>query len=119
MKINSAIYQLIKSNNLFVKTITTDNGIEFEKIGLLANWVNCLIYYCEPYASYQKGSNEHINGIVRRFYKKGTDFTIISDSEIALVQNKINNMSREMFNWHSSQEIYNNEILKLNKKSSI
>ena len=74
MKLNSTVYQLIKKNNLKVKSITIDNGFEFSKIGLLAKWINCYVYFCEPYASYQRGSNEHVNGIIRRFWKKGTDF---------------------------------------------
>ncbi|MEJ3571947.1 IS30 family transposase [Ureaplasma urealyticum] len=46
IKINSIIYRLIKENNLNVKTITIDNGIEFEKIGILGSWINGKIYFC-------------------------------------------------------------------------
>ena len=49
MKVNLDIYKLIKENNLDVKTITTDNEMEFAKIGLLAYWIDYIIYYCEPY----------------------------------------------------------------------
>ncbi len=105
MKCNSVIYRLIKDNKLIVKSITCDNGIEFEKIGLLAGWLNINVFYCEPYASYQRGSNEHVNGIIRRFYKKGTDFSTVTDQEILDMQNKINNMPRKMFNWNSSLTI--------------
>lgn len=51
MKINSALLKLIKQNKLEVKTITIDEGIEFEKIGILAYWAKFKIYFCEPYAS--------------------------------------------------------------------
>lgn len=105
MKCNSVIYKIIKNNNLDVKTITCDNGIEFEKIGILAHWINCKVYFCEPYASYQRGTNEHANGIVRRWYKKGTNFSEISDEEISNIQEQINNMPRKIFNWYSSSEI--------------
>ncbi|MGL4950763.1 MAG: IS30 family transposase [Mycoplasma sp.] len=104
MKCNSEIYKLIKKNNLQVNSITCDNGIEFEKIGLLANWLDCMIYFCEPYASYQRGSNEHANGIIRRWYKKGTNFSEVTDQEIIELQNTINNMPRKIFNWLSSSE---------------
>ncbi|WP_318034619.1 IS30 family transposase [Mesomycoplasma lagogenitalium] len=93
-----------------VKTITIDNGIEFEKIGLLASWLKCKIYFCEPYASYQRGTNEHSNGLIRRIYKKGADFSTISDKEILEIQEKINNMPRKIFNWMSSYE--NKKIIK-------
>ena len=106
MKLNSKVYQLIKKNNLRVKSITIDNGIEFSKIGLLDKWINCHIYYCEPYASYQRGSNEHVNGIIRRFWKKGTDFSNLLNEEILDTQNKINQMPREIFNWKSSLDLF-------------
>ena len=62
-----------------------------------------------PYVSYQKGSNEHLNGIIRRFYKKGFDFSTITDSNINDMQNQINHMSREIFNWKSSYDLYEYE----------
>ena len=46
MKLNSKVYQLIKRNNLYVKSITIDNGIEFSKIDLLAKWIKCHVYFC-------------------------------------------------------------------------
>lgn len=104
-KINSSLYKLVKENSLLIKSITIDNGIEFEKIGLVGKWLNCKIYVCEPYASYQRGTNENFNGLVRRTFKKGTDFSLITDDEIKNVQNRINNMPRKIFNWKSSNEI--------------
>ena len=60
-----------------MKSIAIDNVIEFSKIGLLAKWIKCHVYFCEPYTSYQRGSNKHVNGIIRRFWKKRTDFFTI------------------------------------------
>lgn len=78
MKCNSAIYKIIKENNFIFKSITIDNGIEFEKIGLLAYCVGCLIYFCQPYVSYQRVNNKNINVLIRKERKKrrkeGTDF---------------------------------------------
>ena len=57
-------------NKLYVRSIAFDNGLEFDKIEILAKWLNCKVYYCNPYGSYQRVSNENINGLVRRLYKK-------------------------------------------------
>lgn len=108
--VNQKIEEMIKSNSLDVKTITIDNGIEFQKIGILAKRLNFIVYVCEPYASYQRGSNEHFNGLIRRFYKKGTDFSLVSNQEILDIQNRINNMPREMFGWKTASDMF--EILK-------
>ena len=48
----------------------------------ISKWLDIKAYFCEPYASYQRGSNEHVNGLIRRLYKKGTDFTTITDDNI-------------------------------------
>ncbi|BAC44324.1 transposase for IS1630-like insertion sequence element [Malacoplasma penetrans HF-2] len=112
--INSAIKSLVNKNNLHVKTITIDNGIEFSKIGIAAYWIKCKVYYCEPYASYQRGSNENVNGLIRRVYKKGTDFSLLSDAEINNLQNKINRMPRKMFNYMSSDQYYKKCMNSLN-----
>ena len=76
------IKKLVKTNKLYVRSITPDNCFEFDKIGIFAKWLNCKVYYCNPYASCQKSSNENINGLVRRIYKKGINFNEISDQEI-------------------------------------
>ena len=82
------IKKFVKRNKLYVKSITSDNGFKFGKIGILTKWLNCKVYYSNPYASYRRVSNENINGLVRRLYKKGTNFNEISDQEIYELQEK-------------------------------
>ncbi len=112
MKCNSAIYKAFKCRGIVPKSITIDNGIEFEKIGLVGHWLKCPIYFCDPYASYQRGSNENFNGLIRRTYKKGTNFSEITENDIIKLQLKINTMPREIFNWRSSAELFEIEINK-------
>ncbi|WP_060823261.1 IS30 family transposase [Mycoplasmopsis arginini] len=104
--INSELKKIIKDNGLQVKTITIDNGIEFEKIGILARWMNIKIYRAEPYASFQRGSNEHWNGILRREFKKGFNFNTITQEKLDSVVNQINNMTREILNWKTLLQMY-------------
>ncbi|WNM17230.1 IS30 family transposase [Mesomycoplasma ovipneumoniae] len=68
--INKAIKDLANENNLHIKTITCDNGFEFEQIALLAYWLKIIIYKAEPYASFQRGSNEHANGLIQKVLSK-------------------------------------------------
>ena len=51
-KVNEAFRKMIRDNNLKVKTLTLDNGIEFERIGILAKHLNFKVYLCDPYASF-------------------------------------------------------------------
>ena len=104
--INSAIKKLVEENKLKVKTITVDNGVEFSKIGILAYWINCKIFYCQPYSSFQRGSNENANGLIRRWYKKGFDFSLLSEKDVKNLEHKINSIPRKMFNFLSSNEVF-------------
>ncbi len=68
--INDAIRDIIETNNLKVNSITTDNGSEFCSLGLLCKEFNIKYYYCLPYCSCQRGSNEVWNALFRRSYPK-------------------------------------------------
>uniref|UniRef100_UPI003872D2E3 transposase n=1 Tax=Malacoplasma iowae TaxID=2116 RepID=UPI003872D2E3 len=64
-------------------------------MGITAKQFNFKVYYCQPYSSFQRGSNENINGIVRRWYKKGTDFSLVSEDKIKTLEWKVNNIPRK------------------------
>lgn len=113
-EINLAIHHLVKSENLLVKSIAIDNGIEFARMGFLGKWLKCKIYYCQPYASYQRGSNENFNSLVRRALEKGTNFSLITDKEIKQIQDSINNMPRKIHGWKPSNEMINEIKIKKN-----
>ena len=48
-------------------------------MGITAKQFNFNVYYCQFYSWFQRGTNENINGLVRRWYKKGTDFSLVSE----------------------------------------
>lgn len=100
------MYNIFKDEKLSIKSITVDNGLEFEMMGITAKQFNFKVYYCQPYSSFQRGSNENVNGLIRRWYKKGTNFSLISDDKIKKLEYLINNMPRKMFNFKSSFEVY-------------
>lgn len=91
------------------KTITCDNGVEFlnakgiEK-SRYTKGNRTMLYYCHPYSSYERGTNENINRMIRRFFPKGTDFDGVSRKEIEMVQNWINNYPRKILGGISSNQ---------------
>lgn len=93
------------------KTITVDNGSEFldfeslEKSALKTNYKRTQIYYAHPYSSWERGTNENINKLIRRFIPKGMDIEKISKSEIKRIEHWINNYPRKMFGYKSANEI--------------
>ena len=86
LKINFVIKQIVNENHLYIRTITVDNGIEFQKIGFLAYWFKCKVYFCEPYPSYQGESNKNIDWMVCKMHKKDTNFNEITDVQLCILQ---------------------------------
>ncbi len=100
------------------KTITVDNGSEFADYrGMKRSRRNARdrteIYYCHPYSSYERGSNENQNRHVRRWYPKGENFDDTTNKEVKEVEVWLNNYPRPMFDYHSSEELFQKELEKL------
>ncbi len=85
------------------KTITVDNGSEFlnhrkmERSLRSKTKKRTKIYYCHPYSSWERGTNEQTNGMIRRFIPKGTPISPIPKEDILGIQKRINNYPRRIF----------------------
>lgn len=90
------------------KTITTDNGSEFLKYDELVKSIyggkRFEVYYCHSYASWEKGTVENHNRMIRRWFPKGTDFRRVTKKEIAELQDWMNNYPRKILNWKTPNE---------------
>lgn len=99
------------------KTITVDNGVEFSDVEGMEKSIfggqRTSVYYCHPYSSWERGTNENINKMVRRHYPKGTNFEKHSNKELCKLNDWINNYPREIFEYHTSKEMFDKEIAKL------
>lgn len=105
------LLELIRTNNLQIYSISVDNGIEFKRIGRVAKELkDCKIFICNPYASWERGTVEVMNRMIRRYFPKGTDFRKISNDEIQHVEDLINNMKRKIFNGRSSKDMEKIEL---------
>jgi IS30 family transposase len=90
-----------------VKTITLDNGSEFSRFAHIEKNHDTTVYFADPHSPWQRGSNENINGLVRFFFPKGTDFRAVSDDDVSSVVSLINNRPRKCLNWLSPIEFLN------------
>lgn len=98
------------------KSITVDNGSEFSDCegmerSIRTGGQRTKMYYCHPYSSYERGSNENQNGIVRRWFPKGTSFDRVTVAMVQWVEDWINNYPRAIFGYASSNDLFN-EYLK-------
>ena len=78
-----------------IKTITTDNGPEFAAHKLITKYLEAIVYFADPYASWQKGAIENTNKLIRQYIPKHTNFDNLTDKKIASIQKKINSRSRQ------------------------
>lgn len=94
----------------FRLTMTHDNGGEIVRHEEITAEVDIVVYNAEPYRSWQRGLNENTNGLLRRFFPKGTDFSLISREEVAMAVEKINNLPRRSLDYRTAKEVFLSEI---------
>lgn len=94
------------------KSITFDNGTEFAAAeGLERSCVNkrlprTKVYFCHPYSSWERGTNENTNGMIRRRFPKGTNFAAVTNAQITQAENWINNYPRKILGYKSSEIVF-------------
>lgn len=89
----------------FRKTLTRDRGTENMDYKTIENSLNISCFFAHSYCSYERGSNENLNGLVRRFFPKKTDFAKVSDYEIRYVEYLLNTRPRKRFDGKTPIEV--------------
>lgn len=111
-----------KWGDMFTKvfrSITVDNGVEFsdyeglERSVLHEGEKRTFAFYCHPYSSWERGSNENNNRLIRRHIPKGEDFDEKQDRDIEYIENWINNYPRGIFGFKTSAQLFEEEIRNL------
>jgi len=87
------------------RTLTLDNGTENAQHEAITEAIGIQCYFADPYASWQRGTNESVNGLVRRYFPKGTDFSKITDKQVAMVESLINNRPRKCLAYKTPLEV--------------
>lgn len=88
------------------KTLTRDRGSENLGWQELEEVLGISCYFAHPYCSYERGSNENLNGLVRRYFPKKTDFAKVSDEDIRKVERLINSRPRKRFGGKTPYEVF-------------
>ncbi len=114
-EIRLAIDQMLEEWLPFIKTITSDNGKEFADHREIAENNRIDFYFANPYSPWERGANENLNGLIRQYFPKKTDFSMISDTDISIVEDRLNNRPRKRFNFDTPLEtmeklLFNTEV---------
>lgn len=99
------IYNYIIENGIPVRSITTDNGLEFNVLGITAKKLGVKLYKCDPYCSFQRGTNERTNALVRRWIPKGSSMKMKPQIYLDDICFWINTMPRKIFDYKSSYDV--------------
>ena len=103
--INKLIYEYIKKEDIKVKSITVDNGLEFNVLGICAKKLGVKLYKCDPYCSFQRGTNERTNALVRRWIPKGSSLKLVPQIYLDDICFEINTMPRKIFDFRCAYDI--------------
>jgi len=91
------------------KSTTLDNGLEFAKHFILWQF-GTMTYFADPYSSWQRGSNEYHNGLIRRYLPKKTSFNNLDQQELDDITEEINNRPRKVLKFSTPKEAFQHEL---------
>jgi len=97
---------LEKLNGLPVLTITYDNGKEFAEHMKISSTLDAACYFAKPYHSWERGLNEHTNGLVRQYLPKGTNLREVSDETVQAIADKLNHRPRKSLGYQTPMEVF-------------
>lgn len=92
------------------KTLTVDNGHENFEYAEITKELNTKCFFAHPYHSWERGTNENTNGLIRWYFPKGTDFATITDESIKVVEDALNNRPRKRLGWRTPLEAFNESV---------
>ena len=105
-EIKNILFNAFKNYDGEKHSITSDNGSEFILHEEIAEELEIDYYFAHPYASYERGSIENLNGLIRQYIPKGTVFDDINQTYVKQIEEKLNSRSRKILNFMTPQEFY-------------
>lgn len=102
-----ALTASFKAKHIQIHTLTSDNGKEFSHHAKITDQIGGDFFFATPYHSWERGLNEHTNGLVRQYFPKGTDFNTITQENVAEVELKLNNRPRKILDFETPFEALN------------
>lgn len=101
------IIAALKKEKGMIHTITSDNGKEFGEHEYISKQLGIEFYFADPYSSWQRGSNENLNGLIRQYFPKKTNFDEVSVYDVKKVENQLNKRPRKRYGYRSPIEEFN------------
>jgi transposase, IS30 family len=103
---NRALREIMKEHGHMIKTITFDNGTEFHSYKEIENEFPVKIYFATPYHSWERGSNEHLNGLIRQYVPKGTCMKDLTQAQCDRIAHSLNTRPRKRHGYKTPEVMY-------------
>jgi transposase, IS30 family len=104
-EVSSAIVEMLRPLNAVVRTITCDNGKEFAKHETVDDQLHCQTFFARPYASWQRGTNENTNGLIRQYVPKNRGLNTVTNEEVQMIQDRLNHRPRKVLGFKTPHQI--------------
>ena len=108
--VSKAIVKLLEPFKAKVQTLTYDNGKEFAKHAWIDKKLSSTGYFARPYCSWQRGSNENFNGVLRQYVPKKRSLSTVTDEEITMIQNRLNHRPRKRLGFKTPYEVFHQSL---------
>jgi len=108
--VTAALIEMLTPMQKITHTITSDNGKEFAYHKQVSAALNTDFYFANPYHSWERGLNEHTNGLIRQYLPKKSTFLNVSKEEIIMIQNRLNHRPRKVLKYKTPYEVFFGEM---------
>lgn len=106
--VSKACIDLLRPDSRHVRTITTDNGKEFASHKAIEKGLTAKVYFADPYASWQRGTNENTNGLIRQYVPKSRPLNTLTKDEIRFIEDRLNNRPRKCLGFKTPNQVFSN-----------
>ena len=114
--VSAALIKLLKPFKGRIHTITSDNGTEFSAHAAVSKELECEYFFARPYHSWERGSNENYNGLVRDYFPKKMEFYSITEKDVKTVEKALNNRPRKRHKYLSPIEFFDKNFKQLDDR---
>jgi IS30 family transposase len=105
-QVGDAVIELLQPVADRLHTLTADNGKEFADHERIAHALRADFYFAHPYAAWERGANENMNGLIRQYIPKAQDFATLTNADLMWVMNRLNHRPRKCLDFLSPFEVF-------------
>ena len=109
-QVADAVIKKLRSINARVKTITFDNGKEFAEHARIDEALGSKTYFADPFSSWQRGSNENFNGLLRQYIPKKRPLSTVTDEELKMIEERLNNRPRKRLGFKTPKQVFHESL---------